>query len=125
MSLFRCPACGLPLTETEARLPNCAACGTAFACQTDSPEQPIVAPAAARRRRPPLVAWLAGGGIVAVLAVAAFLVWTWMSTERADPNNQLSSTGLLVAKKEPVPQSLPAQPASTSQVELRPPGGEK
>jgi hypothetical protein len=122
MALMRCPVCGLPLTDAEAQLTNCAVCGGALAPTPTAPQAPAAPARTGHQSRRRLIAWLAvGAGGMAVLLLAACLIGKWPWGARQPESGNFSATpGAPIAKKEavgPIASRPAAKPATDSDVE--------
>lgn len=98
MALFHCPVCQLPLTDAEASLTNCTACGGSLVPSAEAqPAQPMAgAPSENRMGRRPFFQGMAvGAGAVAVL-VMLLLMWYWKSGRQVD-----------IAETKPAPATVP------------------
>jgi hypothetical protein len=114
MALFHCPVCGLPLTDAEARLSSCAACGGSLTAPPVA-AQPAATPApptpAAPHRR--TSHWLIGTTATAVAAIVLLLLWQWREgqAEPATTDPGPAPAPAPVAKADPKPLPAPKPPA--------------
>jgi Leucine Rich repeat len=107
MAIFRCPLCDLPLTEAEARLATCPACGESPARPAPTTDAASAAAPAVntRSRRRPIL--LLVGGTAAVLAVVALAIW-YGTRERSGAIAAVPPAPLVKAAAPAVAPSAPA-----------------